>query len=294
MSRALRPRFPACPEDTPSLSFYISCTQISGFWLPGTGCVTLGRDPPVSGPPASRRPPWGKGHCLWGAPLACRATAALWPLELVKSQDRCTGRACRAPPPIPGGSFSPSHPRLLLGPGPERPVSFPVGMLCSFNYLISGFRAPCLSLEQAEDESSCPRWKFAFGGDCDWGPCKRPGEAGVPVLTVPECPGTSVSPPVHRGPFCPDQRVMQLMTLEPNRSFSAVEGRKGILGRGNSMGRVRRLRVQRSKAQMLEPMGLPLICCVKWASCFPFWVSVPSRVQWAEQQCRAESTFGGL
>jgi len=50
------------------------------------------------------------------------------------------------------------------------------------------------------------------------------------------------------------------MTLETYRSFSAAERRKGILGRGNNMVRVRRFRVQRLRAQLLEPTVLPLNC----------------------------------
>lgn len=55
------------------------------------------------------------------------------------------------------------------------------------------------------------------------------------TLTEPECPRASVFLPVRWGPFCLDQRITQLMTMEPNRSFSVGEGRKGTLGRGNSM-----------------------------------------------------------
>lgn len=68
-------------------------------------------------------------------------------------------------------------------------------------------------------------------------------------LTVPERPGASICPLEHWDPFCPDRRVTQLMTLETYRTFAAAEGRKGILGRGNSMVRVRRLRVQRLRAR---------------------------------------------
>lgn len=60
------------------------------------------------------------------------------------------------------------------------------------------------------------------------------------TLTDPEYPRASVFLPAHCSPFYTDQRIMQL-TIEPNRSLSAVEGRKGILGRGKSMARGRRL-----------------------------------------------------
>lgn len=70
------------------------------------------------------------------------------------------------------------------------------------------------------------------------------------------------------------------MTLAPARSFSAIEEAKGILSKGNSMVRVRRLRVQR----LLEPTVLPLICYVTMGRFLPFSVSPfhragPSAVQ---------------
>lgn len=78
------------------------------------------------------------------------------------------------------------------------------------------------------------------------------------TLIVPEHPGPSICQLEYWDPFYPDRRVTQLMTLETYRSFSVAEGRKGILGRGNSMMRVKRFRVQRLRAQLLEPAVLPL------------------------------------
>ena len=70
------------------------------------------------------------------------------------------------------------------------------------------------------------------------------------------------------------------MALEPDRSFSAVEGWKGNRGRGNSMVRVRRLRGQ----IWLEPMVLPLIRSVTVGklltlSGYQFLSAGPSAVQ---------------
>lgn len=79
-------------EDSTHCHFYISYIQTSGFWSPWTGCVTLGWELPLSKPCASRRPRMRQMtlHLVGGAPLlACRIIAALWPLELVKIQDRC-------------------------------------------------------------------------------------------------------------------------------------------------------------------------------------------------------------
>lgn len=60
------------------------------------------------------------------------------------------------------------------------------------------------------------------------------------------------------------------MTLEPDRSFSAVEEVKGILGKGNSMfSLVRKLRVP----SLLEPTVLPLISCVTMGTFLPLSVS---------------------
>lgn len=63
------------------------------------------------------------------------------------------------------------------------------------------------------------------------------------------------------------------MTLETYWSFSAAEERKGIFGRGNSMVRVRRLRIQKLRAQVLEPMVLPLNCYVMVGTLPPLRVS---------------------
>lgn len=64
-----------------------------------------------------------------------------------------------------------------------------------------------------------------------------------------------------------------MMTLETYWSFSAAEERKGIFGRGNSMVRVRRLRIQKLRAQVLEPMVLPLNCYVMVGTLPPLRVS---------------------
>lgn len=62
---------------------------------------------------------------------------------------------------------------------------------------------------------------------------------------------------------------MRLMMLETYRSSSAAEGRKGILDKENSIVRVRRLRVQKLRGQVLEPTVLPLNCHVMVGSLPP-------------------------
>lgn len=67
-----------------------------------------------------------------------------------------------------------------------------------------------------------------------------------------------------------------MVTLKPDRSFSAAEGGKGILGRGNIMATVRKLREQ----SWLEP----LICCVTVGKLLP--LSGPQFHMLASQLCR--------
>lgn len=77
--------------------------------------------------------------------------------------------------------------------------------------------------------------------------------------------GPGVSTLTVLGPFLSRPEVYTLMILEPDRNFSAVEGQKGNRGRGNSMARMRRLRGQ----SLLEPMVLPLICCMTTGQLLP-------------------------
>lgn len=96
----------------------------------------------------------------------------------------------------------------------------------------------------------------------------------VPVH--PNCAPGLVSPPVHWGLSLLTRGLYTDDSEKPDRSFSAAEGGKGILGRGNIMVTVRRLRVQ----SLLEP----LFCCVTVGKLLA--LSGPQSHMLAPQLCR--------